>query len=273
MFQVICEVRAEQIPLMLAKRWDRIDRSKVEYPVFIEPKIDGVRLITYKSADKFKVITRYGYELDLDDPGLEQGVYDSEAWKPGIDFNTMQGEVRKGDYEGLEIVVFDYLTVDEWDNKVCRLEQWERRARLESKPLKGIYKLIDVELVKNEEEVNAAFQEAVGLGLEGIMIKESKAHYRWDRGGKWYKYKKKDLEDAFIIGYEEGSGRLEGSLGALIVQTSDDRIYKVGAGFTDKERAHIWKHRKELLGKWIEVEYQEKTEEAVRMPRFIRFKI
>lgn len=267
-------VVAKQIPLMLAKRWDQIDRRKVEYPVFIEPKIDGLRLISRKHGKEWKVITRYGHEVAIEDVGLEDGVYDGEVYKPGVEFNKMSGEIRKGDLSGIVVVIFDYLTIDEWDNRSCLLKQHERRKRLEGLRLVKPYELIETELVYSEAEVDAAFEVATKeLGLEGIMIKESKALYRWDRGGKWYKYKKKDLEDAYIIGFVRGTGKYADALGAVVVKTENGRTYHVGSGFSEKERYDIWRNRKKYLGKWIEVEFYEKTKEAVRMPRFKRFKL
>lgn len=258
---------------MLARRWDKVDKSKVKYPVYIEIKFDGIRVLVFRKKDHQRVLTRYAHVVPVDfAPFLEEGVYDAEIWKPGMEFNKMSGQIRAGNLKGAVIEVFDYLTWEEW-NKHESPTQKERRERLEKIKFELPFRLVQSYPVNSEKEVEKYYQWAVKNGFEGIMIKESDAEYRWDRKGGWYKYKKVHYEDAQIIGFEEGTGRLVGSLGALFVKLRDGRETKVGTGFTDELRKEIWRRRDFYKGQWIEIKFQEKGPKAVRMPVFVRFKV
>jgi DNA ligase-1 len=261
-----------ELELQLARRWDQVKKEKVKFPVLIEIKFDGIRALIFKKGGRQKVVTRYGHVIPFELFDIPDGIYDCEVWKPGKNFDTASGEIRKGDLRGAVIEVFDYLTWDEWKSRETPPLK-ERRARLEKIKFEKPLTITDAWIGETPEDVEKAFKIAVKKGMEGIMIKELDSKYVWGRGGGWYKYKKIDYEDAEIIGFEEGTGRLEGSLGALIVRLKDGRTTKVGTGFTDEERAEIWKNKKKYIGKWIEVAFQEKAKKALRMPRFVRFKL
>lgn len=258
---------------MLARRWDKIDKSKVKFPVYIEIKFDGIRILVFRKKDHQRVLTRYAHTVPVEyAPSLKEGVYDGEIWKPGMEFNKMSGQIRAGNLEGAVIEIFDYLTWDEWNEHRSPIQK-VRRERLEKMQFKLPFRLVKSYLVDNEKEVERYYRWAIEHGFEGIMIKESEAEYRWDRKGGWYKYKKVHYEDAQIIGFEEGTGRVAGALGALIVKLKDSRITKVGTGFSDELRKHIWKRKDYYKGQWIEIKFQEKGPKAVRMPVFVRFKV
>lgn len=62
--------------------------------------------------------------------------------------------------------------------------------------------------------------------------------------------------DLQVLGYEEGNGRLSGTLGALLLNF-DGNVVKVGSGFSDEERFRIWEQKENVLGKICEVKYKE----------------
>jgi DNA ligase-1 len=79
-----------------------------------------------------------------------------------------------------------------------------------------------------------------------------------------------DLE---IIGFEEGEGRLAGTLGAILVRYKNGNIVKVGSGFSDRLRIEIWASRDEWLGNICEIQSFEETTnadggESLRFPVF-----
>lgn len=261
-----------ELQLQLSKRWDKIDKRRVSFPVQVEIKFDGIRALIFRDEDEQIVLTRYEHEIPFEKFEIKEGVYDTEVWKPGKDFNVASGEIRKGDLSGVVVEVFDYLTKEEWEERDSPILA-ERRARLEKLYLPKPLVITQAWIANNLDEVEEYYKIVISEGMEGIMIKELSSRYTWDRKGGWYKYKKKDYDDAKIIDFVEGTGRLEGSLGALVVKLRDGRVTKVGAGFTDEQRDEIWKHKKKYLGKWVEIEFLERTKEAVRMPKFVRFKL
>lgn len=62
--------------------------------------------------------------------------------------------------------------------------------------------------------------------------------------------------DLQVIGYEEGTGRNKGRLGAFVVDYKGNQV-KVGSGYSDEERINFWNNRDELIGRVITVKYKE----------------
>jgi DNA ligase-1 len=85
-----------------------------------------------------------------------------------------------------------------------------------------------------------------------------------------------------IVDIEEGTGKNEGRLGALICEGEDDgktiRV-NVGSGFTDDQRSEFWADKDNLAGQVIEIRADAATKSqdsedvySLRFPRFLRFR-
>lgn len=77
--------------------------------------------------------------------------------------------------------------------------------------------------------------------------------------------------DAFVTGFEEGSRRLAGTLGALVCkQSTDGPEFAVGGGLSDSLRHEIWANKSAYLNRWCIVETEKLFESGIpRHPRFI----
>ena len=83
-----------------------------------------------------------------------------------------------------------------------------------------------------------------------------------------------------FVGFEEGTGRNEGRLGAIICEGEDNGrliTVNVGSGLSDADRDEYWSARAQLLGDVIEVEADAVTQNqdgtySLRFPRFVRFR-
>jgi DNA ligase-1 len=116
-------------------------------------------------------------------------------------------------------------------------------------------------------------EEEVANGEEGIMINDYNAPYEFKRTNSLLKCKKMDTLDLEVIGFEEGSGRLAGTLGAVLVRYKNNNTVKVGSGFSDSMRSEIWANQSDWLGAIIECQYFEETRnadggESLRFPVF-----
>ena len=86
--------------------------------------------------------------------------------------------------------------------------------------------------------------------------------------------------DLNIVGFEEGTGRNQGRLGAIICEGVDaDRAIRVnvGSGLTDENRDEYWMARDSLVGQVVEVAADAVTQNqdgtySLRFPRFVRFR-
>lgn len=123
-------------------------------------------------------------------------------------------------------------------------------------------------------------KDAIDKGFEGIMIKDPEAKYECKRSTSWLKQKPFIEVSLAVNNVEEGTGRNEGRLGALICEGEDDGrtiSVNVGSGFSDADRDEFWSNRKELHGQIVEVRADAITQNqdgsySLRFPRFLRFR-
>jgi len=83
-----------------------------------------------------------------------------------------------------------------------------------------------------------------------------------------------------VVNIEEGTGRNEGRLGALVCEGVDDgktiRV-NVGSGYSDTDRDDYWTNSKVVIGRTAEVLADAITQNqdgsySLRFPRFVRFR-
>lgn len=274
--------------------------ERVEGKTFaITTKIDGGRIIAIKDpAGMVSFYTRAGqkYEGLVD---LEAAFSDS-IWPNGI---VLDGEITiiddagipskeaykkamkitrsDGDKHGLKMKVFDILTYAEWINQKCEHTYDQRRLLLNN--LGYCYRSSYFELLPelyrgtDTSKILELLEDAIANSEEGVMINICDAVYEFGRTWNLMKVKKMNTLDLEIVGYEEGSGRLAGTLGAIHVRYKNNNVVKVGSGFSDELRALIWLEPMDILGKIVEVQYFEETTNAdggisLRFPVFKDFR-
>ena len=100
-------------------------------------------------------------------------------------------------------------------------------------------------------------------GYEGIILRHPKGRYRIQnpayRSPQLLKYKPTERDTYLIIGFKEGTERLAGSLGSILVQPHDGGAsFYVGTGkvFTDYNRKKLWQERDSLIGKQLVVKHE-----------------
>jgi DNA ligase-1 len=271
----------------------------VEGKVFaITTKIDGGRIIALKENGQVSFYTRAGqkYEglvdlesemlrfmpddicLDGEITLLDRGNLSSkEAYK-----ETMK-IVRTKDKEkhGIKMLVFDCMTAEEFKTQTSKYDYIVRRADAELLFHQGDFKYFELLPIlyrgDDTSKITEILEEQVANGEEGIMINILDAKYEFKRTNNLLKVKKMQTMDLEIIDFEEGEGRLAGTLGAILVRYKNGNVVKVGSGFSDELRASIWANRLLYLGVICEIQYFEETSnadggESLRFPIFKDFR-
>jgi DNA ligase-1 len=276
--------------------------EKLEGKYFaVTTKIDGGRIIAIRENDQVSFFTRAGqrYEglVDLEREMLEtfpdglvldgeitilddKGIPSKEAYKRAMKITRSDGEKH-----GLKMKVFDAMHIDEWKAQKCTHDYIERRALVNTMfgytPNKQPHTYFELlpELYRGSDtsKILELLDEAIANQEEGVMINICDAPYEFGRTWSLMKVKKMNTLDLEIVGYEEGSGRLTGTLGAIHVRYKNGNIVKVGSGFSDELRALIWLEPSDFIGKIAEIQYFEETTNAdggisLRFPVFKDFR-
>ncbi len=291
--------------VMLASAFDG---GSLEFPVFVEPKFDGMRALSVikgsgKDSGDLQMFTRSGHTIDVErlpdhlivelktlayhlcrELGHTAVVIDGELM--GTSFQDTMKNARKetGKFETAKFYGFDTLGLEEFYKMQgqSKMAYKDRRASLrkafdESFPdgnAKHVF-LPQAYLVSSEAEIQSYFDVFRTRGYEGLIVKKANGKYRLRRHADWMKMKSFETLDLPIVGAVEGKGKYVGSLGALIVNHKGVHV-NIGTGLSDSQRKEIWEDwlsAKSMLGTLIEVGYQEITpDNSLRHPRFIRFR-
>ena len=278
-----------EFSVMLAKKFEE-HSHKIKGNYIITEKLDGNRCVVIKDNGVVKSFTRKGKqyegleEIESDIAGLDFDdiVFDGELIAD-IDGSTIEiyaettskARSKSANKTGLVFHIFDMLDLEDFkkgqssDNCVERKQDlsyiFQNRELPHCREVKPLY--IGSDLSKVEEWKIYAKEQ----GWEGLMVNMDKP-YICKRTDLILKVKVMSTCDVKVIGFEEGTGKYEGKLGAMIV---DYKGYfcGVGSGFTDADREYIWNHQEEYLGKIVEIQYFEESKNqdggiSMRFPVF-----
>jgi DNA ligase-1 len=277
--------------------------SKVAGSKLVEVKLDGVRVITivYPSGNVDQY-SRNGKELVNFEHIKRQFakhakllrepmVFDGEVMSSSFQ-DLMRQVHRKSDVEASDAVLhlFDILTLKDFQAGSSSVPQVDRSNSLRAwyapiadhMPNVAIlgHELVDLDSQGGRRRFGRINADAITGGYEGIMIKDPTAGYECKRSTAWLKQKPYIEVSLTVIGVEEGTGRNQGKLGAIIVEGEDDgKLIRtnVGSGLTDADRVTYWDNADSIIGNIVEVRADAVTQNqdgsySLRFPRFKGFR-
>ena len=277
--------------------------KKITGKKLLEPKLDGVRVITVVNAENKTAVmySRNGKELEnfghitrAIEANIE--LFDRSMILDGemvsSSFQALMKQVhRKSDVqsEDARLMLFDIIPLSEFQRGSSVMGQKRRSNLLRS--MKAVFDKVgsidvipqievDLESYVGELEFKQYNKDAIEAGFEGIMIKDVDAIYECKRSVSWLKMKPFIEVSLEITDVEEGTGKNVGRLGALVCSGVDegrDVRVNVGSGFSDADRTEFWANRDSLNRQIVEVRADAVTQNqdgtySLRFPRFLRFR-
>ena len=113
--------------------------------------------------------------------------------------------------------------------------------------------LVESTVVHDLSEAQALFKRLLSEGQEGIILKSLNGIWENKRAKHQIKFKGVFDCDLRIVGWEAGTGKNAGRLGALPLESEDGLIkVSVGTGFSDRQRDTI---TKEMIGQICALEF------------------
>jgi DNA ligase-1 len=271
----------------------------------IEVKLDGVRVLTVVYPDgRVDQYSRNGKELVNFEHIKEQFaktvsgikepmVFDGEVMSSSFQ-DLMKQVHRKSDVAANDAVLhlFDLIPLrnfqkGKWDMpqtyRISKLKEWKDKWAEHTPNVEVLsHEEVDLDSQVGEIQFKEINKRAIAGGYEGIMVKDPEAAYECKRVKSWLKVKPFIEVSLKVVNVEEGTGRNEGRLGALICEGKDDGKFiavNVGSGFSDTQRVDFWNNKDSMVGHVVEVRAdaatrsQDSTEVwSLRFPRFLRFR-
>lgn len=230
---------------------------------WVSEKLDGVR----GRWDGHHLWARSGESIDPPawfTAGWPTQSMDGELWIARGRFDAISTLVRTpgvggAGWRAVHLMVFD-LPDDRgpFDHRVQHIRALV--AATNSSSLRAIRQF----RVGSAVELDARLKSIVVAGGEGLVLQHRDALYTPGRSATLLKYKPYDDTEARVVAYTPGQGKCAGKLGALIVRRPDGLQFRLGSGFSDRERAHP-----PPIGSDVTYRYNGLT--AKGTPRFARF--
>ena len=257
---------------MLAHKW-RDHSSKILYPAFIQPKLDGIRCLAMLRKGKCTLWSRTRKPIN----SMPHIIEEIERQFKGQDDVVLDGELYNHSYKDKfeEIVSLVRPDAPKAGHGVVQYHIYDMTAQLWTFKQRSDYLseritpnkiLVLVKTIKVEEdEVTDHFTDFRKAGYEGAMIRNAKSLYENKRSYGLQKIKEFDDAEFEIIGVEAGRGRMS-ECAIFVCKTKKGNEFNCKMeGSLDALKVFLQKP-KSVIGKALTVRYQGMTSGDV--PRF-----
>lgn len=200
--------------------------------------------------------------------GFPPVALDGELWLGRETFARLAGIVNKKvpvdeEWQGVRFLIFELPGGEGSFTK--RLEQMRRVIAAAGVPW---LQLVEQFRVPDNTTLQKRLDDVVRLGGEGLMLHRADSLYHGGRSQDLLKVKQWLDDEAKVIGYRPGSGKYEGMMGALELETADGLRFLLGTGFSAAER-----RQPPPLGSTVTYRYTGLTANGQpRFPAFLRIR-
>ena len=264
---------------MLAHDWHK-EKAKVKYPVYSQPKLDGIRCIVKKdgmwSRNGKKIISaphifesmKHLFEVN---PNL---VFDGELYadKLANNFNAICSLVKKTKptaddlKESAEVIEYHIYDLPSHGGNFFSRQNQLQIMKVHNKAFRDTKcVVVDTRLALDKDMLMELYELYIEQGYEGQMIRLDKP-YENKRSKSLLKHKSFIDEEYTILGVEEGIGNKTGMVGSFIFESKTGKRFNSSPKFNWEECQRMWSERDQLIGKSATVKYFNLTPDGV--PRF-----
>ncbi len=270
------ETRVLILP-MLANKWEVMSHH-IQEPFYVQPKLDGVRMLVGKHEGKMLMLSRTGKpvmhmnhiakELDW----LPEGRFlDGESYNHDITFEEITGMCRtslESSAAGKSLDLIQFHVFDTFNLKDPSEQFTERLKYVESlvNPNMKYVKVVKTKRVYKKDDVYDIHNEFTKSGYEGIMIRDPRGKYLLaDRSNHLLKFKSFQTEEYKVVDAMEAKGRDIGTV-VWVCENSEGQTFSVRPRGSIDQRRNWLANKDTYMGKMLTVQFQNLTPDGI--PRF-----
>lgn len=258
---------------MLAHDFNKRGKD-IEFPAYVQPKLDGVRCIYNGFTKEFTSRTAKLYPYNnfnhiRNELGTGNFILDGELYSHEIPFEDLVGLVRKTNtnpndpsLKKVTFIVYDIIILD--------TPYLDRLKTLESiiNPFWLYTKLITTEFIQSKKELYHFHKIYTDKGYEGIIIRNINGLYVPNyRSKDLQKFKKFKDEEFKIVDFTEGTSSESGAIIFIVESKNKTKTrFSVRPAFTFENRKKMFSKGKSFIGKFLTVKFFELTNNGI--PRF-----
>lgn len=265
--------------------------KNIKYPAIAQTKMDGMRfnaIVTLKES-KVEYFGRSGKRLTIPSEqfsekflqlaqAMDTGdlVFDGELLvyqnlQPldrktgnGIISKSVKGTMSEAEANVLHATLWDCIPKKDFFKEKCNIPYNIRFNDLKTYidqmsnkiPFKRFISVVNSQEVYSLDEAYKVFRESCEEGQEGIILKNKDNTWENKRVTNQIKFKAELECDLQVVNLQEGTGKYENTLGAIVCSTSDKvLVVSVGSGFDDETRNKVWNNQEEFIEKIVAVKY------------------
>jgi DNA ligase-1 len=277
---------------MLARDYD--DIKKLTYPVYSQPKLDGIRCLVRLEGGVLLAKSRQGKRIDSIPHVLEELkpifkqnpelVLDGELYNHQFkdNFNKIVSLVRKQRPKDKSKIPSFEKSLEESRQKVqywvydvprinSEIEEAELFLKRYDKAIDLLKDLnytvrVDTSVAKNSEQLDKLFDKYEKHGYEGQIIRKNSS-YENKRSKNLLKRKKFKDKEYLVVDVLPGKGNKSGIAGSLICKDLDTgAAFKSNIKSNFQELGNILAKKQSYIGKLVTIKYFQLTPDGI--PRF-----
>lgn len=259
---------------MLAHRYDKYP-DKMEFPCFIQPKLDGHRCLAVIKNGKCNLYSRtrtlitgvpHINKILSDNLKYQTLILDGELYNHDYKdkFEDLTGFIRSTDpKEGYEVVqfhVYDVISSGTFQDRNIYLDLIFDELGFQN----NIKKVYTVNTSQNE--VTDRFKQFRLNGYEGAMLRGVDTKYEQKRSYGLLKVKEFDDAEFQIVGVNEGRGKLKGHAIFECVTEDGETKFEAKLKGSEENLKTIFSNPEPFIGRRLTVQFQGRTKNNI--PRF-----
>lgn len=189
---------------------------------------------------------------------------DGELWIGRAQFERLSGAVRRqqandDEWRQIHYRLFEYpLASGDFRQRLKDLQNTVEKLHI------PWLHVIPQESIKSVDQIKARLKQLTLQKAEGLVLHLASAEFQAGRSEFVYKLKPQHDAEAKVIAIQAGQGKFQGMMGALQLETSDGKRFKLGTGFDNEERKNP-----PPIGSLVTYRYRDLT--ANGLPKFASF--
>jgi len=252
---------------------DYFKRGKdINFPCYVQPKLNGVRMLSYKINNEIVLYSRNGklfnslqhISSQLFDLLDERKYLDGEIYNPDLDLqdivSILKSEKEDRGRDKLQYWIYDFPNDKPFNYRLQSLQELQSKL-----PTDGSIQIVPTYDCIDSENIRSYFSTFITEGNEGLILRNSEGLYSFNHRSKdLQKYKEFQSDEFEIIDVIGGEiGKSEEDCAIFVCKTSSGSSFNVRPKGSRQSRRDCLKDRESIIGKLLTVKYFEYTPDQI----------
>ena len=249
-FARVTQESSEKLKVLKGHRYDPSKHNITGW--WVSEKLDGMR--AYWNGDR--LVTGGGKPINAPDWFIEPlrkstNHLDGELFAGRGNFQDVVSACRKNRPRDNEWRQITYQVFDAPNHTAPFASRYEKIIDIISGMITDhVQVVIHEPIVGDLDKMLSMYEEK---GAEGLMIRNPTSYYEYGRSSTILKHKSFLDADATVVGIQAGGGKHEGRMGAIICELDNGKRFKIGTGFSDRQRENPPEVGDRIIFKYFEL--------------------